>query len=218
MKGSGCIILLSPLISVISRLFFIWKGETSGVNFFLSRSTWSVLWPIAKQGTTCWEPCQPAMGSPCPCWWPLFSFRLVQNLRTCTCLLYLNLTFTGSTIVVICPLTTIAQQLMSDCNKYGINALAGHLVCGSHPSNWKYSDIPHSLGQAWGNWDCFESQSTPNDHCQCGVHSLARGKTCSQTPIMAVCFRWEMFFWPLNSHRLEGCQSWWLMKLRWWWH
>ena len=34
-----------------------------------------------------------------------------------------------------CPLTTIAQQLMSDCNKYGINALAGHLVCGSHPSN-----------------------------------------------------------------------------------
>ena len=34
MKGSGCIILLSPLISVISRLFFIWKGETSRVNFF----------------------------------------------------------------------------------------------------------------------------------------------------------------------------------------
>ena len=68
------------------------------------------------------------LGSPCPCWWPLFSFRLVQNLRTCTCLLYLNLTFTGSTIVVICPLTTIAQQLMNDCSKYGINALAGHQV------------------------------------------------------------------------------------------
>ena len=27
------------------------------------------------------------------------------------------------------------DQLMSDCNKYGINALAGHLVCGSHPPN-----------------------------------------------------------------------------------
>ena len=40
----------------------------------------------------------------------------------------LKLTFTGSTIVVICPLTTIAQQLMNDCSKYGINALAGHQV------------------------------------------------------------------------------------------
>ena len=31
-------------------------------------------------------------------------------------------------LVVICPLTTIAQQLMNDCSKYGINALAGHQV------------------------------------------------------------------------------------------
>ena len=131
---------LPPNLRDFQVVFHMKRGNFGG-EFFLSRLTWSVLWPIAKQGTTCWEPCQPAMGSPCPCWWPLFSFRLVQNLRTCTCLLYLNLTFTGSTIVVICPLTTIAQQLMSDCNKYGINALAGlpkvvqHLVIGrlEHP-------------------------------------------------------------------------------------
>ena len=118
---------LPPNLRDFQVVFHMKRGNFGG-EFFLSRSTWSVLWPIAKQGTTCWEPCQPAMGSPCPCWWPLFSFRLVQNLRTCTCLLYLNLTFTGSTIVVICPLTTIAQQLMNDCSKYGINALAGHQV------------------------------------------------------------------------------------------
>jgi len=32
----------------------------------------------------------------------------------------------GSTVLVISPLTTIAQQLISDCNLYGIDALAAN--------------------------------------------------------------------------------------------
>ena len=51
--------------------------------------------------------------------------------RTCTCLLYLNLTFTGSTIVVICPLTTIAQEATKSSTKESMNSSCiRHILTG----------------------------------------------------------------------------------------
>ena len=87
-------------------------------------------------GSTCWEQCPLVMANHCLCLYWLSSCPLVSHLLTN--LPYYNFLLiltnildalnTGSTTIIIPPLTVIERQLKEDCLRYGIKVLVGSEV------------------------------------------------------------------------------------------
>ena len=138
-----------------------------------------ILWhapSMAARPVTSWGRCQPATASPFLCLWLDYSCQLVSVLieaqlvwKSANLLSWRRSCTIGSTVMVITALTTIAQQLISDCKHYGIEAL--------------------SSKQASGRFNQWEINFHPVCHCialtlilelGCGRHPLKSRKFNSQ--------------------------------------
>ena len=137
MKGSGCIILLSPLISVISRLFFIHMKRRNFEGEFLFEQVDLISAMANSEARDHLLGALPTgYGKSLPM---LVAFLLLPPGIECENFLA-ELKFDFHRLDNCCHLSfdhhcPTAHERLQQCNKYGINALAGHLVCGSHPSN-----------------------------------------------------------------------------------
>ena len=99
-----------------------------------------ILWhapSMTARPVTLWGRCQPATASPFLCLWLDYSCQLVNVLieaqlvwKSANLLSWRRSCTIGSTVMVITALTTIAQQLISDCKHYGIDALSSNQASG----------------------------------------------------------------------------------------
>ena len=83
---------------------------------------------------TFWQLSQRALGKPCQCfYWDTSCLQVlkIQSLNTNK----LQEVFTGFITMILVPLITIEQQLLSDCKSLGLTAIAGSQV-NSYMSHW----------------------------------------------------------------------------------
>ena len=145
-----------------------------------------ILWhapSMAARPVTLWGHCLLAMESPCLCLWLDYSCQLVNVLidaqlvwKSANLLSWRRSCTIGSTVMVITALTTIAQQLISDCKHYGIDALSSNQASGRF-NQWEINFHPGCLctavtGRVWGGDG--DSAAEIND-LQCWVSGQWRG-------------------------------------------
>ena len=148
-KSSVNTTLLSQSSYVISRLGHEKLKEKPIKHFFRQ-----ILWhapSMTARPVTLWGRCQPATASPFLCLWLDYSCQLVNVLieaqlvwKSANLLSWRRSCTIGSTVMVITALTTIAQQLISDCKHYGIDALSSNQASGRF-NQWEINFHPVCL-------------------------------------------------------------------------
>ena len=158
------------------------KLKERPINHFFRQILWHAPSMTARP-VTLWGRCQPATASPFLCLWLDYSCQLVNVLieaqlvwKSANLLSWRRSCTIGSTVMVITALTTIAQQLISDCKHYGIDALSSNQASGRF-NQWEINFHPVCLctaltGRVWGGDG--DAAAEIND-LQCWVSCQWRG-------------------------------------------